>query len=85
MLIYGVHKYGMGNWDQIREDKSLGLDTKISNQEELDDGIKVKVFFLYPLIHPPFYPYFYLHAYTHSSQLTNDAGTYATEACGSIG
>lgn len=44
MLIYGVHKYGMGNWDQIRDDKSLGLDTKISNQDELDDGIKVKVF-----------------------------------------
>lgn len=42
MLIYGVHKHGVGNWDQIREDKSLGLDTKIANQDELDDGIKVK-------------------------------------------
>lgn len=43
MLIYGVHKYGMGNWDQVRDDKSLGLDTKIANSDELDDGIKVKV------------------------------------------
>jgi hypothetical protein len=53
MLIYGVHKYGMGNWDQIREDKSLGLDTKIANQEELDDGIKVKVFLVPCTPRPP--------------------------------
>src|SRR5512138_1076406 len=31
MLLLGVHRHGFGNWDAIRDDKSLGLQKKISS------------------------------------------------------
>jgi len=37
MLLVGVYKYGIGSWEAIRQDKSLGLTKKISSVE--GDGL----------------------------------------------
>ena len=30
MLLLGVHKHGLGNWEKLREDEDLGLTNKIA-------------------------------------------------------
>jgi hypothetical protein len=30
LLLIGIHKHGIGNWDKIQQDKDLGLSRKIS-------------------------------------------------------